>query len=369
VTLTSRFYISLLCLGGLACGGRKTLDAAPPVASPCGDIASDPRNCGACGHDCMCGACLEGACQPAVLASGQASPLKIAVDGTHVYWTNWGTCGVGGCTGQVVTRRLAGCEQAPIVLASGQEYPRGIAVDAANVYWTTTDGLGSVMSVPIDGGAPRSLASAQSLPESVAADGTRAFWTTNGFGVNELSLVDGAATMVASSYEAWGIALDATRVYWDTASSAGLVLACPIAGCPGGPTTLASNQYFPDGIASDGANVYFTTNAVNGHRGSVMKCFAGGCGDRPTVLASNQDNATDIAVDAAYVYWTSSVYRLIADSGPPDGQVQRCATGGCNGQPQVLASGASSQPAGIAVDDSSVYWVDAARGEVVRLVK
>jgi hypothetical protein len=40
--------------------------------------------------------------------------------------------------------------------------------------------------------------------------------------------------------------------------------------------------------------------------GRVAKCAVGGCNDNPTVIASNQDGPTGIAVDAMHVYWATS---------------------------------------------------------------
>ena len=49
----------------------------------------DPHNCGACGHDCLGGACDAGVCVPlpaGVLASGLIAPVSVAVDATNVYF-------------------------------------------------------------------------------------------------------------------------------------------------------------------------------------------------------------------------------------------------------------------------------------------
>jgi hypothetical protein len=74
-----------------------------------------------CGHD--------GAAQ-VLIASGQAFPLRMATDETHVYWTDEG---LGAGTGSVMRCTDTTC--API--ATGLASPAGLAVDAKAVYYGT----------------------------------------------------------------------------------------------------------------------------------------------------------------------------------------------------------------------------------------
>ena len=70
-------------VGGAGAGASGGGGAAPCV--PSGDHASDPKNCGACGHDCLGGACTAGQCRPVAIWTGRADP-PLYVDAEYVYW-------------------------------------------------------------------------------------------------------------------------------------------------------------------------------------------------------------------------------------------------------------------------------------------
>jgi hypothetical protein len=85
--------------------------------------------------------------------------------------------------------------------------------------------------------------------------------------------------------------VDGTSAYW-TNSGVGTVLKVPLAG--GTPTTLASGQCTPAGIAIDSTSVYWTNSSENGNNGTVMKVALDGSG--MTTLASGQSYPNSIAV-------------------------------------------------------------------------
>jgi hypothetical protein len=101
--------------------------------------------------------------------------------------------------------------------------------------------------------------------------------------------------------------VDRTSVYWtDTglitsATVSGTVMKIPLAG--GTPTTLASGQDQPYGIAVDTSAVYWT----NRRDGRVMKVPVGG--GAPATVASGQRAPYGIAVNGTSAYWTDPSHR------------------------------------------------------------
>lgn len=73
--------------------------------------------------------------QPEELATGQAVPFAVAVDGGGAYWTNGGTdCETSSTGGSVYGVPLAGGE--PVPVATGERCPQAITTDGDYVYWT-----------------------------------------------------------------------------------------------------------------------------------------------------------------------------------------------------------------------------------------
>jgi hypothetical protein len=200
---------------------------------------------------------------PRVLASGQDVPLRVAVDETRAYWTNWSSCG--DCSqGSVHAVPLVG-NQAPLTIATKQDHPNGIAVDRLNLYWVTAGG--NVMQVPLIGGAAITLATGLSNP----------FFVT----------------------------VDATTVYWTLPTS---LMSCPILGCNKKPTRIASGLQGPNVVSSDASALYFS----DWDAGTVLKLVKGQT--TPAVIARGLAHPNVVVLSTTDVYWHTA---------GPEGQIMR----------------------------------------------
>jgi hypothetical protein len=186
-----------------------------------------------------------------------------------------------------------------LVTLAETSWPTDIAVDGTSVYFTSCPdgGGGFALSVPLDGGSSMALASGQGCPVSLALGDTSLFLA--------------------------GI-------------ESGTIMKVPRGG--GTLTALASGADAPIGVASDGANVIWTTMG-----GNVMKVpIVGGF---PTALSSGQKGLTRPVVDAAFAYWGA----------PNAGTIQKVPLDG--GPPTTVTSGLETVTA-LAIARTDVYFAD-----------
>jgi hypothetical protein len=284
-----------------------------------------------------------------LLAEEQASPVRIAVDSTSVYWSDYGS---GNADGFLVKAGLDGGPQTRLAIGTD---PWAFVLNGGYVYWTSFGSAGNdgtIQKVSIDGGPIAELAASQSYPWGIATDGTTVYWTEQLLMAGTVSeapaaMPNLAATkiLVSPTYNSSGLTMRDGLLYWTNYDANEGVFSVNASGIV---TSLAQNQDFAFAITTDTNNIYWSTHEA------IMSLPLGG--GTPVTLAPTAQRAIDIATDGAYVYWTDYYA----------GTVTEVPVGG--GQSITLATGQNA-PYGIAVDDTHVYWTTYLGGTIVKMPK
>lgn len=310
----------------------------------CGS-ATDPRNCGACGHDCLGGPCTSGACGAYRLSDHLTAPGSLAIDDTYVYFARW------------------------------------------------KDGdAGLVERVPLIGGASEAVSDPQSATYELALDGTYVFFTSGG-GVKRRRKDKTDAEKTIFTYGASGFAIDGADAFFLVAggtgslwrgtadgsqaawllhypvanaealafvgsdvivgqTSANALLRVPRDGGDGGAPTYATGS--ARRIVTDDTTLYFTQ-----YDSDTIFAVPKATGGAPSPFAKGPGAVREgaLAIDEAYVYWAVHL-----DSGA----IMRAPRAG--GAAQTLVTDARG-PVGLAVDAKRVCWSLLDLGEIWCLAK
>jgi len=277
---------------------------------------------------------------PLTLVTGpENSAWDIAVDATHVYWTDRAARAV---------MRIPKEGGTPETLAWPQEDLGRLAVDSNFVYWTNTLPSGDVMKLAIGGGTPVPVATGQLRPVGIAVDATNVYWTNAGgstLGVGSVmkaSLATGATVTLAANQEAaLAITVDATSVYWSKGpfeTGGGEVMRVPIGG--GTPVSLAllppDDPAMPSmigaSLAVDGQNVYFpqTTGPIESGLPRWRLKAVPRAGGTQTWLSESRWIDAVVAMDGRFPTWASdraivSKFQSSTAFAETPGQAQRIA--------------------------------------------
>jgi hypothetical protein len=177
----------------------------------CIDTSSDPKNCGACGHDCLGGACTGGVCQSIVISAGGAQVMDLRMDDTNVYWFE-----KSGCIGcERLMRAPRDGSTAPTVLAVDQKSPDALTPRTAGLYWTEPT-EGTIRSIYKTGAGLTTVMSGQDYPSFLAFADDEMYWAN--YGRNKLTESlwrrPASSSSIKLASTSGPIVIDDSYVYW-----------------------------------------------------------------------------------------------------------------------------------------------------------
>jgi hypothetical protein len=336
-------------------GAPPDAHVAPGGEACSGDLSSDGHNCGACGHDCLGGACQMGACRPVKLADA-FDPLAIMVDHKYVYW--------GDSREHTVIRLPKDGSGMADVVWTGQLPVIDLAADDRTIFLVASGPVhlaGQLARVEKDGSSPTELATGP-VRMVVVAPGLFLYSAWEGRVVLERRLKsgNGPVPLFEDRSDAGfpidalgGIALDERFVYATVPD--GQVLR--ISNDQSDPPQVVAQSGFRAGpIAVDDVHMYWAD------RTQVYRQRKDGSGS--LVVLDQGPAAARIALDDGYLYWTAPGFDLAAGAGT----VRRARKDGSGGGAEVLATGLT-EPRAIAVDDQAIYFTSVGDRAVYRLAK
>jgi virginiamycin B lyase len=220
-----------------------------------------------------------------VAPSGAAQ--GVAVDGQHVYWTDYFTNTIGRAN-----LDGTGIDQAFISPATAGSTPQGVAVDGQHIYWT--DARGTIARANLDGSdVDQSFITGAYAGAGVAVDGQYIYWADSAYGTIERANLDGTDVdpiFITGAGVPLAVAVNGQHVYWTNIN--GTIGRANIDGS-------AVNQVFitgadtPDAIAVDGQHIYW----VNESDGTIGRAGLDSSDVDQSFIFTGADNPVGLAVD------------------------------------------------------------------------
>jgi hypothetical protein len=192
--------------------------------------------------------------------SGESHPEGIAWNGTSVFWANRDSGNLRRGDKTITTTSF---------FAQNEGALERVAATATDVFWTVPNaihGKGITSSTNVS-------VSTATAPRDIAMNATHVYFAL----ASEIRRVTYAGldnVVVASSADIQRIAVDASGLYFtDRGAGTGRILRCPLAGCvpPHQFDVIATGESSPFGIALDATHVYWANEVVAGTIRRVAK--------------------------------------------------------------------------------------------------
>lgn len=319
-------------------------------AGVCADLDNDAASCGRCGYDCGAGTCDGGRC---VLSSLSAEIIALQVDDANIFFESYaGT--------ELSIERLAKAGGTPSLLASISIASTPMVLGGESVYFADSAGI---EVVPKQGGAPQALVPGHQ-PNTMAVgaqalywsevDGSQELWTT--------PLTNVAATELTTVTTGIGaLSPAATQVFFAGTTGVSVV---PIGG--GTATTFFASAAPAQSLSLDAETLFFTQHDALGNAPQLWQVDLATKQGLPLADASSSPFGP-LALDASAVYWRAPDFSFPPGSSA-EGAIWR-ATKGVAASATKVVDALTGNSTLVAVDDTSLYFVDATVVGTSRILK
>lgn len=244
--------------------------------------------------------------------------------------------------------------------------PASLVVNSANVYWAGTDLV--LWQVSKVGGAPLQLASGVG-PQTTVQGATVYFSPIDDGGVQAVPVGGGAIVTLTTQGAQANLVVAGGNVYWADLSGHIDYVSATDGGTPlvlvrpddGGPMEYVGDTIYQN-ITTDGTNLYWPNGGGGASPGAVFAvALAGG---HPLLLdAIGSDTPRSVATDGVYVYFLDVAGATSLVATPVNGGAPHTVTTQSTGSADVSGTPGPT----VAVDSTSVYWLDPPR--IVKLAK
>ncbi len=254
-----------------------------------------------------------------------------------------------------------------MLVIGGQALPHGMASDGTDLFFADEGAgvnNGTVQRIPVGGGSATPIASGQSVPVDVVVDANNVYWANAGDGSvwksdkttpNPIKLAGPSGQGHATH-----LRVDATNVYF-TDHTSGLVKRVPIAG--GNVTTMTTQVGGVGYIAIDSKNAYFGAYPQN--KAAILSIDLGATAAAPTpVISSGLAYINGVETDGTSLWYAEQ--SNVQPYKPSTGEVHRATVAGQN---DATLATKQNGPNCIAVDSTSVYWINAGGGMISKTGK
>lgn len=343
--------------------------------SPCGDTQTDPKNCGACGHDCLGGACQAGMCQPEVLRDNFINDPYFLVDDNQLFWcsSSDGKIMHGPKTPGATDTLLADVGNPPFELAQNKTQLAWLDCNSGSYCDSSLPSSTVLKVMDKTGGTPVTLGS---QVEHFALDDNNAYYLSGdagGAGLFRVGLGGGSQPAPLPTVQgnpsfygfyAWDAVVAGPSSLYVTGlgySGQGAVTY----GVPknGSQATLVENN--PDSVDDF---LVGPNELILGYSGSTGSTYCSGTqslrivsestmGGMETTIVKQSAVLSGLRIDGQYIYWRQYC----------NGSIWRVPLSG--GTPKELWAGDNNESSGLQIDSQALYFITGGSDQLMRLAK